>query len=252
MNSKILVATHQRYDFPEDALYMPVQVGKAIASEDLGIAADNTGENLSGKNRTFCELTALYWAWKNDVFAENRYCGLVHYRRYFSGSLSFAGRHILSRDDIAVIMHNCDVIVPKKRCYCIENIYDHYAHAHYRKDLESVRETLAEMSSEYLNAFDTVMRRRSLYLYNMFIMRTEHFYDYCSWLFPLLFEVEKRIDISGYDQYQRRVFGFIGERLFNVWLLHHEVKTFEVATVNLEGENLFIKGLLMLKRKFFR
>jgi exopolysaccharide biosynthesis protein len=67
-----------------------------------------------------------------------------------------------------------------------------------------------------------------------------------------LFELEKRIDITQYDNYQKRVFGFIAERLFNVWLAHHQLKFCEIPVVNLEGENLLKKAINLLKRKFLR
>ena len=164
--------------------------------------------------------------------------------------MSFGKHHILSSEEIAKRLRRHDVIVPKKRCYWIETVYDHYAHAHNGEDLDAIRGILETAVPEYLDSFDTVMKRRSLYLYNMFIMRTEHFYAYCEWLFPILFEVEKRIDTSAYDPYQRRVFGFLAERLFNVWLLQNGLKTCEVKVANLEGENLLKKGVMMLKRKW--
>lgn len=61
---------------------MPIHVGKVLHPDvDLGIQRDDTGDNISLKNSSYCELTGMYWAWKNlrgvDVI------GLCHYRRYF-------------------------------------------------------------------------------------------------------------------------------------------------------------------------
>ena len=249
---KIFVATHKPYVFPGSAIYVPVQVGKSLVQEDYGYLKDDTGENISEKNRSFSELTALYWAWKNSFFKESEFCGLVHYRRYFSGSAVFGKYHILSAKEIASILDDYDVIVPKKRKYYIETVGDHYAHAHYRKDLNVLETILKERSPEYLNAFENIMEQTSLYLYNMFVMRTEDFEAYCGWLFPILFELEERVDISEYDSYQRRVFGFLSERLFNVWLLHNQLKVKELKVVNIEGENLIFKAINMLKRKYLK
>jgi len=231
---------------------MPIQVGKVLSQDDFGYLADNSGDNISQKNRSFSELTALYWAWKNGFFEESDYCGLVHYRRYFSGNETFGKFQILWEKDIEELMLEYDVLVPVKRKYYIETIRSHYGHAHYKKDLDILEEVLAEVSPEYMDAFAKVMGQRSLFLYNMFVMKTAYFDDYCSWLFEILFEVEKRVDISDYDAYQGRIFGFLAERLFNVWIFHHhlKVKVKEVKVVNLEGENLILKAVNMLKRKY--
>ena len=79
---KILVACHKAdHAIRQDDNYMPIQVGKALHPElNLGFQCDNTGDNISSMNPYYCELTGMYWMWKNtsaDII------GLVHYRRYF-------------------------------------------------------------------------------------------------------------------------------------------------------------------------
>lgn len=61
----------------------------------------------------------------------------------------------------------------------------------------------------------------------MWITRKSMFDKYCEWLFDILFEVEKRIDLTGYDEYQTRVMGFLSERLFRVWLMMQREKITE-------------------------
>ncbi len=62
--------------------YIPVHGGKALHPEmDLGFEGDNTGDNISEKNRMYSEWSVIYWIWKNCKDAE--YIGLNHYRRYF-------------------------------------------------------------------------------------------------------------------------------------------------------------------------
>ena len=238
--------------FPDNNIYMPIQVGKILNQDDFGYLRDDNGENISKKNRSYSELTALYWAWKNKFFKESDFCALVHYRRYFSGSETFGKFKILNEDDIVKIMAEYDIIVPVKRKYYVETIRNHYAHAHIKKDLDTLEEVLQKYSPEYMEAFTKVMEQRSLYLYNMFVMKADYFDDYCTWMINILFEVEKRIDISGYDPYQERVFGFLAERMFNVWLLHYKLKVKEVKVVNIEGENLILKAVNMLKRKYIK
>ena len=77
---KIIVATHKKYQMPTEEIYIPIHVG-AEGKEKLEYVPDNTGENISVKNPYYCELTGLYWAWKN---LDAEYIGLVHYRRYFT------------------------------------------------------------------------------------------------------------------------------------------------------------------------
>jgi len=222
----VLVITHKDYEFPNSACYLPIFVGgertSAIKSEEFH--QDNSGINIAGKNSSFCELTGLYWAWQNGIFKNNQYVGLVHYRRYFAGKeLYLKKRHIASESELLSLLEKYDAILPKKRNYFIESIYSHYQHAHYVKDLNCTREIISELHPEYITSFDAIMQGRKIHIYNMFVMSSETASEYCQWLFPILFELEKRIDVTLYDNYQKRVFGFIAERLFNVWILYNQL-----------------------------
>ena len=251
----VLVITHKDYEFPDSACYRPLFVGGKIASglKNEDFYQDNSGANISEKNSSFCELTGLYWAWKNGVFENNEYVGLVHYRRYFAGkALDLKKKQIASESELLTILEKYDVILPRKRNYFIESIYSHYQHAHHIEDLDLTRDVIIELQSEYLESFDAVMQGRKLHLYNMFVMSSEKASEYCHWLFSILLELEKRINIAQYDNYQKRVFGFIAERLFNVWVLHNQLNVKFLPVVNLDGENLIKKGLNLLKRKFLK
>ena len=250
----VLVITHKDYEFPTSACYRPIFVGKrANALKNEGFYQDNSGINIAEKNSGFCELTGLYWAWKNGVFENNEYVGLVHYRRYFAGkALDLKKKQIASESELLTILEKYDVILPRKRNYFIESIYSHYQHSHHIKDLDLTRDIITELQPEYLESFDAVMQGRRLHLYNMFVMPSEKASEYCHWLFSILFELEKRIDVTLYDNYQKRVFGFIAERLFNVWILYNQLNVKYLPVVNLDGENLIKKGLNLLKRKFLK
>lgn len=251
---KIIVATHKPYDFPNVNYYIPIHVGKAIKQNDLGIIGDDTGNNISIKNGSFCELTALYWAWKNSFFSNTEYVGLVHYRRYFSGknNLILKNEQIATDNELLDLLKKYDCIVAKKRNYFIETIYTHYKNAHFIKDLDAVKLILSSDYPEYLPAFESVMNGKTLHLFNMFVMKTELFSAYCEWIFDILFKLEKQIDISNYDNYQKRVFGFLSERLFNVWLIKNNINIIEMEVSNLEGENIYNKVFGLLKRKFLK
>lgn len=251
---KIFVATHKSYDFPKLNMYIPIQVGCALREDDFGYVRDNTAEDsISHKNVSFCELTALYEVYKSEEYKELEYVGMVHYRRYFFGkSFKFHGKGVLGEDEVLTLLQDFDVIMPKKRNYYIESVYNHYKNAHYENDLLEIEKIVVEKCPEYSQSFKNVLKGKRLHLFNMFIMKKELFDAYMKWLFDLLFELERRIDISDYDTYQKRVFGFISERLFNVWLTHNSLKLLEVKVVNIECENLPKKALSLLKRKFIK
>lgn len=248
MIQKIYVAAHKPYVQPEDPLYEIIQVG-ATGHTPFCSTRDDFGRNISEKNQSFCELTALYWMRYNS---QADILGLVHYRRYFASKcIKFRSKwqNILSSKELALIMQNVDMILPKKRNYVIETTYSHYAHAHHEKDLHAVRAVIYELCSEYLPAFDLVMRKRSGHRFNMFIMKRKVLNEYCDWLFPILFELEKRIDISDYDDYNKRVFGFIGERLLDVWLMNRDYTYVERKVLEIEKTNKIKKVGYFLWRK---
>ena len=88
-------------------------------------------------------------------------------------------------------------------------------------------------------------------MFNMFVMRRDLFDAYCQWLFSVLFELEKRLDVSSFDPYNQRVFGFVGERLLDVWLEKNRILYKEQNVSFMEKQSWLKKGGLFLKRKFF-
>lgn len=249
MDIKFLVATHKKYWMPKDEVYLPIHVGKA-GKHDLGYIGDNTGDNISIKNPNYCELTAIYWAWKN---LKADYIGLVHYRRYFTKhnfrNYEKKKQDILLKSDFENILKDVDIIVPDKRKYYIETNRSHYNHAHYKKDLDETENIIKELYPEYSIAFNKVMNCTWAHMFNMFVMRKNYFDEYCEWLFTILFELEKRIDISNYTTMEARVFGFISELLLDVWLETKQIRYKEVNVSFMEKQNWIKKGTLFLKRK---
>lgn len=249
MDIKFLVAIHKKYWMPKDEVYLPIHVGKA-GKHDLGYIGDNTGDNISIKNPNYCELTAIYWAWKN---LKADYIGLVHYRRYFTKhnfrNYEKKKQDILLKSDFENILKDVDIIVPDKRKYYIETNRSHYNHAHYKKDLDETENIIKELYPEYSIAFNKVMNRTWAHMFNMFVMRKNYFDEYCEWLFTILFELEKRIDISNYTTMEARVFGFISELLLDVWLETKQIRYKEVNVSFMEKQNWIKKGTLFLKRK---
>ena len=247
---KIIVATHKAYWMPSDKLYLPVRVGAEGKEEDFGFMPDNAGENISQKNANYCELTGLYWAWKN---LDCEYLGLAHYRRHFT-MLSGTNdrRDVLSLDQARGLLTDTDVLLPVKRNYWIETNYQQYVHAHHAEDLDETRRILEERYPEYLVAYDKSMKRTTGHRFNMFIMKKALSDRYCEWLFDVLFELEKRLDISEYSTNDKRVFGFVSERLLDVWMETNGIKYKDIPYIFLEKENWITKGVNFILRKMNR
>lgn len=243
---KVIVATHKPYWMPTDPLYVPVRVG-AEGKETFGFTPDNTGENISVKNANYCELTGLYWAWKN---LNCEYLGLAHYRRHFT-ILRGTGdrRDVLSLDQARSLLTDAEVLLPKKRNYWIETNYQQYVHAHHAEDLDETRRIIEERHPEYIAAYDNCMKKTTGHRFNMFVMKKELCDAYCTWLFDILFELEKRLDISTYSVNDQRVFGFVSERLLDIWLETNGIKYKDIPYIFLEKENWITKGIHFVVRK---
>lgn len=234
---------------PNDPVYLPLHVG-AEGKPDLGYTKDNTGDNISAKNPNFCELTGLYWAWKN---LDADYIGLVHYRRYFTRKevhdIEAKKSQILTGKEWEQILTKYLVVVADKRKYYIESNRSHYNHAHHPEGLDVTEQILGEKYPDYISAFNTVMSRTWAHMFNMFVMRRELFDQYMTWMFDVLFELEKRVDITGWDVYESRIYGFVSELLLDVWLERNQIDFREQNVSFMERQNWIKKGGAFLKRK---
>jgi len=251
---KIIIATHKKYVMPTDSMYFPIYVG-SVGKENIGYQRDDEGENISELNPYFCELTGLYWAWKN---LNADYIGLVHYRRHFSSGRSLnIWENVLRYGDICEALGKVKVFIPRKRYYWIETLYSHYKHTHYIYQLDETRKVIEQRYPEYIDAFDMVCKRRWGYMYNMMIMEKTLLNSYCIWLFDILFELKKRLGEEGLTPFHSRYYGRISEIIFNVWLYEQEVKGVinrneikEIPVIHMEKVDWRRKGMAFLKAKF--
>lgn len=252
---KIIIATHKKYRMPEDKMYVPVHVG-AEGKNDLGYTKDNSGENISLLNPSFCELTGLYWAWKN---LDYDYLGLAHYRRHFSlKKRNDKWRSVLTYNELKPYLDKVRVFVPKKRKYYIETLYSHYDHTHYSEQLDTTREIIERMYPEYIKSYDKIMKQRYGYMFNMMIMSKDLMDDYCTWLFNILFELKKQLNMPELSNFQGRFYGRVSEIIFNVWLDYQlqggkikQSEVMELSCIHMEDINWLKKGTAFLKAKFF-
>ena len=246
MKTIIVSASHNLNRIPAGTGCLSVLAGSALFHAPIpdGVCRDDLGENISEKNREYCELTALYWAWKNldaDIL------GLCHYRRYFE-SAEKRGT-FLQPDEAEHLLGYYDVLLPSERNYIFETNYTQYCNAHHNADLDITSEIIAEKYPEYKPAFDKRMAMTRGHRFNMFVMRKELSDEYCEWLFDMLSELEKRLNISEYTEKDRRVFGYVAERLLDVWIDAKGLRSAELKYTFIGNEHLVRKAAVMMMRK---
>lgn len=211
---------------------------------------DDTGENIATRNAQYSELTGLYWLWKNLPGTEN--VGITHYRRYFTvqpdslkgkineyiDGLIHGPVRLASAQFMDSLLADNDVIVTNNQEVPQGmTVEEEYCRAHHVRDLQVVRNVIQGRFPEYEDGFEMVMTGTHYHHYNMMYTRRALFNAYCEWLFNVLFEAERDIDISNYDSYQQRVFGFLSERLMDVWLRHNHLRVKELRVVKAENED---------------
>lgn len=239
---KILVCCHKPDKWLSDDVYMPIQCGKAISDLDLGIQGDDIGDNISIKNKSYCELTALYWTWKN--LKDVDYVGLCHYRRYFDFKSIGASVRLMDVDKMlysdviqfdSSCMNNIDVILPKFWSLP-HSVRTEFLPLVLFEDIHILLKVVRKMYPSYLNTMECYLLGNKRTGYNMFIMNRDIFLSYSEWLFNILFEMEKYVVLSSYWSY-KRVFGFCGEILLPVYCIHNGLKMKENRIVFVADKN---------------
>lgn len=262
MSSKIsiYIATHRPKSILSNAIFKPIQVGKSLQNFliDPNYLTDNSGIEISTKNARFNELTALYWAWKNDT--ESSIIGLFHYRRLLhifyknkrfkkevTPSIICIPIHhknikklrnpLLARLKLWFSLLHYDVILPIPTQLLHDNfksVAAQYQFHHQKSDWETCMHIVQTLYPEYQTSIEKYLENDSvLYIGNMFIANRTWVQQYCEWLFTILFEVEKQIPPKE-DAYQNRVIGFLAERLFTLYILHHQFKVKEVPILMIQ------------------
>lgn len=234
----IYVCYHKPYAALASDVLSPIQVGKALATTDLGFQGDNTLDNISSKNPYFCELTATYWIWKNNT---DDIVGLMHYRRFLNLQNTRSKAYFTEQNLADTLGLNCrtvseylqtfDAILPIKTKKTQTSVYEYYKNEHFQSDMDILLEVIKQKYPEmYDVAVTTLKDDTQMYVGNILIAKREIFNAYASWLFDLLFEVEKRIqrDVLLREAYQQRVYGFLAERMMAIYFnAHPEIKICE-------------------------
>lgn len=227
MNIKIFVCTHKSFDPPRDPIYIPLHVGHK-GKKDLGYQGDDTGIEISEKNPYYSELTGLYWAAHNCCDADIK--GSCHYRRYLINAEGKA----YTAEEIEHILSEYDLMTTKTLTLR-STYYDGFAADHNIRDLELAGAILKEKYPEYSHTFERMVHRNETYFGNMIICKSELFDTYIDWLFSIFFEMEPQMDFTGYDDYRKRVYGFISEFLLKVYCEVNGLKVHE-SMVGMVGE----------------
>ena len=243
------VITHKHFNYKSlPNGYVPLLVGANKNANPDNFITDNTGDDISDKNISYCEETGLYWIIKNTT---DKNIGISHYRRYFA---NFKNRKsmllsVLLKGKVKPISTEAldnflksgyTWIVSEQEAGGPGSIWSQFELNHNINDLKITEKVISNLYPEYLFDFKQVIKQSQTgSFYNMFYTSREEAEAYSEWLFNILFEVEKQTDITNYDSYQKRLYGFLAERLMNVWLHHRKARikylpVFDLSKMNRE------------------
>lgn len=239
----IYIATHKKFNPIGLENYVPLQVG-AEGKSVLGYMTDNTGDNISKKNPNFCELTGLYWIWKNTA---DEYKGLVHYRRYFGKSnLSSKQDDIYTYSEMMSFLEGVDIVLPYVESFKQNAKEEILLKCCTPEIFEKLEKIIRQSHPDYTEAFEEFFSQNKSTLFNMLYCRSALFDSYCEWLFDILFKLEIKVDLEKLNEYQKRLYGFLAERLLNVWVIKNQLKIKNISVINTE---MTLKERLQLLRR---
>lgn len=238
---KIIVVSHKKFDtsmLPKG--YFPIKVGTILSddeAESLGYLRDDVGENISAKNPYYCELTGMYWAWKN--IKDTDIIGLSHYRRYFADYSFFSNRiedFIVREEKVEKILKTYKIIVPyKSRKSYGAMIYKNRPRSEQEPYWLTLQDIVYSDYPEMKNAFDNVLTGRCAIYLNMLITTKKYFDEYSEWLFDVLEKFDQITESRGYKRVPR-VDGYLSETLLDVWITYRfrECEIYHMEVIHTE------------------
>ena len=262
---KILIAYHKKTTLFKNDIFIPIHLGRTLKEKETkdgkvlkedynwlieNMIGDDTGDNISDKNREYCELTGIYWAWKNyDKLGNPDYIGFMHYRRllvfneyeydkYEQTKINKAYRDIfasfddsnlldkygLNSETINKYIQKYDLILPMKselKLVNVNNAREDYGTIIPGTDVKDYDEMVKCICENYPDYKDYILEQQETtrrYFYNLFIMKKEIFFDYCNFLFSVLEKLDKVIDTSNYSINGKRTLAYLGEALFDCYM----------------------------------
>lgn len=249
-NLDIFVCAHKSVNLHvKNESYKLLSVGNNSELHGDNIYRDDSGDNISNLNGFYCELTGLYWLWKNYQLKD--WVGICHYRRFFDFI-----ENVPNMDE-----EDCDVMLATP-LQVSAPLYKQYSICHNSKDMDVINNLLFSKYNVPIDVINDVFFNQTyLYPCNMFIMRKEHFKEYCSFIFNILqdllntYKLNTMEDIVNHVEnnkknylksfypnntveYQSRFGGFLSERLLNLWI---KCKGLKIKTCNIiETESKYI------------
>lgn len=236
---KVLVGYFSESKIIKNDWCVPMQLG-ASSQKDIPSLKfkDNVGDNISNLNKYFCELTATYWAWKNqDKLGNPEYVGLMHYRRLFD-----------VQKGIKDFIDNHDIVTPYYDCN--DTLMNQFDSAHHTDDLKMAVYIMKSLYPDYCIDADEYLSSKSGFFFNMFIMKRDIFNEYCAFLFPILFKLHDLINYENYSVYNIRMIGFVAERLTGIFIYHKQKKGLKIKKVQVNFlEHCSVKQELVPTKK---
>lgn len=227
----IYVMTHKQFNteltsfIPSKILYL----GQGEIPDENWLDS-RSGDSISEKNPGFSELTGIYWIWKNGKENEDDYVGVEHYRRYFLDK----AYQMLHEDLLQMIFRKFDVIVPVRfPLVPEETVENQLSRIHSSMLTDAMKEVISSKYADYAPALERVLQEKSLHAFNMSVMKKPFFDRYCSWLFPILFDIEALLTAKTGKTPDNREIGYISERLMTVWLYYDNIAYYELPVLRL-------------------
>ncbi|MFI3300971.1 MAG: DUF4422 domain-containing protein [Candidatus Gastranaerophilales bacterium] len=239
---KIYVSYKDKHIPLKSDVIKQIQTGRAIADEIFEeMIGDDTGDNISSLNPSYCELSAFYWIWKNYAQIGNpEHIGFMHHRRHLlfgdnicteNLPICFIGMNEeyisqkLAEQNIPKYISNYDMLVASP-IHSDLTLEEQYAFYHHKTDFEYLLEILKKHSMEDYNLMQKHKKDKYVYFLNMFVMPKDMFFEYCSWIFPIIEIFYAQYKEREYDEYQKRL--FIGERLTSLFIEKKKLEGFKI------------------------
>jgi len=243
---KIFVVAHKPFEIPEGETLVPIHVGRAgyvrrkmaeggigLDPDDpmAGMIGDDTGENISENNPSYCEMTAHYWIWKN--VHDTKYVGVCHYRRYFGIDIS--------EESIEQLMADRDVIMVEPSWYT-DSVYAYFAKFMGAENMTILWRVMKKLCPEYVETLEKICDGVKFHPFNMLLCRKSLFDEYAEWMFTILGECEKMVKPSPYTN-GRRALAYMAELLTGVYFVHRGLRIKTVPYYKIEDG-----GMSLIKR----